>query len=165
MVLTDVRTWTVDEYHRMLQAGILSADERVELVNGYIVEMSPQEPPHSATTRRASRYLDRLLADLADVRAQLPITLRPKSEPEPDIAIVRWEPQEYSDRHPSIEDIFWVIEISDTTLRKDREQKALAYATAGIPEYWILDVKGRQAYVLREPRETGYISEQGTGSV
>ena len=160
MVLTDVRTWTVDEYHQMLKTGILSADERVELVHGHILEMSPQEPPHSATTRRASRYLDRLLEDLADVRTQLPITLRPKSEPEPDIAIVRLDPDEYGDRHPSVEDIFWVIEISDTTLRKDREQKALAYAAAGIPEYWILDVNRRQVYILREPVEEGYTSER-----
>lgn len=159
MVSTNVRTWTVEEYHQMLKAGILPAEERVELVHGQILEMSPQPPPHSATTRRASRCLDRLLEDFADVRTQLPITLRPNSEPEPDIAIVRLDSNEYGDRHPSIDDIFWVIEISDATLRNDREQKALAYAKAGIPEYWILDVNTHQAYVLRDPSDEGYQSE------
>ncbi len=159
MVVTKVRTWTVDEYHQMLKVGILAADERVELLSGQILEMSPQEPPHAATTRRASRYLDRRLEELADVRTQLPITLKPNSEPEPDIAIVRLDDNEYANRHPASDEIFWIIEISDTTLRKDREQKARAYAKAGIPEYWILDVNISQAYILRNPNDAGYGSE------
>lgn len=156
VVDTGIRTWTVNEYHQMLSAGILANDERVELLSGKILKMSPQEPPHSATTRRASRYLDRLLSNLADVRSQLPITLKPDSEPEPDIAIVRFDANEYADHHPSIEEIYWVIEVSDTTLRKDREQKASIYGKAGIPEYWILDVNAQQAYILREPNSDGY---------
>ncbi|MGF1538347.1 MAG: Uma2 family endonuclease [Elainellaceae cyanobacterium] len=159
MVTTRVRTWTVKEYHQMLRAGILAPDERVELLSGQIWEMSPQEPPHAATTRRASRYLDRLLRDVADVRVQLPITLEPDSEPEPDIAVVRLQPNDYEDHHPTPDDIFGVIEVADTTLRKDRKQKALAYGSAGIPEYWILDVNGRRAYILREPNEIGYGAE------
>ncbi|QIZ69284.1 Uma2 family endonuclease [Oxynema aestuarii] len=156
---TQARTWTVDEYHQMLQAGILTSDERVELLSGSILQMSPQEPPHAATTRRASRYLDRLLDNLADVRTQLPITLLPNSEPEPDIAIVRLDANAYGDRHPGVEDIFWAIEIADTTLRKDREIKALVYARARIREYWILDVNRQQAYILRNPNDRGYSSE------
>lgn len=158
-VATKVRTWTVDEYHQMLKVGILAADEHVELLSGQILEMSPQQPPHAATTRRASRYLDRRLEDLADVRTQLPITLRPNSEPEPDIAIVRFDANDYANRHPSSDEIFWIVEISDTTLRKDREQKAQVYAKAGIPEYWILDINLRQAYILRNPNDEGYRSE------
>ena len=151
-----IRTWTIDEYHQMLRAGILTSDERVELLSGKILQMSPQEPPHSATTRRASRYLDRLLASLADVRTQLPVTLGPDSEPEPDIAIVCFDVNEYADYHPSVDEIYWVIEVSDTTLRKDRDQKAAIYGKVGISEYWILDVKTRQAYILREPNNEGY---------
>jgi Uma2 family endonuclease len=160
MLETKVRTWTVEEYHRMLSAGILAEDERVELLSGQILEMSPQEPPHSATNRRTSRYLDRLLAEIADVRTQLPITLRPDSEPEPDIAIVRLDAKEYADHHPSVPEIFWAIEISDTTLRKDRQQKALIYARAGILEYWVLDIKNRLAYIFRNPSADGYRWEQ-----
>jgi Uma2 family endonuclease len=160
MVETGVRTWTVEEYHQMLRAGILAEDEKVELLSGQILAMSPQEPPHSATTRRASRYLDRLLAEIADVRTQLPITLQPDSEPEPDIAIVRLDPNEYADHHPSVEEIFWAIEIADTTLRKDRDRKASIYARAGIPEYWVLDIKNRIAYIFRDPIDGEYRSKQ-----
>jgi Uma2 family endonuclease len=89
MALARVRLWTVDEYHRMLEAGILGERDRVELLEGQIVEMSPQLPPHASTTQRTARYLDRLLENQAYVRMQLPITLRPNSEPEPDVAIVQ----------------------------------------------------------------------------
>lgn len=159
MALTKIRSWTVEDYHHMLEVGILTTDESVELLDGQVIEMSPQEPPHAATTRRASRYLDRLLDGRADVRTQLPLTLKPKSEPEPDIAVVRSHPNEYADRHPSAEDVFLLIEISDTTLQKDRKQKALVYARSGIFDYWILDVNKRQAFVFRNPQSSGYRSE------
>lgn len=158
MALTKVRAWTVEDYHHMLEAGILTTDDAVELLNGQVIEMSPQEPRHAATTRRASRYLDRLLEG-ADVRTQLPLTLKPKSEPEPDIAVVRLHPNEYADHHPAAEDVFLLIEISDTTLRKDRNQKALVYAKAGIFDYWILDLNKRQAFIFRNPQSSGYQSE------
>jgi Uma2 family endonuclease len=159
MVFTKVRTWTVDEYHRMFAAGILSDADAVELLDGQVIEMSPQEPPHAATTRRASRYLDRLLEGRADVRSQLPITLQPMSEPEPDIAVVRLDDLDYANRHPAPADIFLIIEISDSTLRKDRQQKALIYAKAQIPEYWILAVNTRQAFIFRDTDGDRYQTE------
>ncbi|WP_256997568.1 Uma2 family endonuclease [Gloeobacter morelensis] len=149
----------MDDYHRMLQSGILTADERVELLGGQVFEVSPQEPPHAATTRRSSRYLDRLLEGRADVRTQLPITLRPDSEPEPDIAVVRCDPGEYADRHPAAADVLLLIEIADATLSKDRNQKALIYARAGIGDYWILETNKRRAIIFRDPGSEGYASE------
>jgi Uma2 family endonuclease len=156
---TKVKTWTVDDYHRMLETGILTEGDRVELLNGQIIEMNPQLPPHAATTQRAFRYLDRLLETVAYVRMQLPITLKPKSEPEPDIAVVRLDANEYGDRHPTANDIFLIIEVADSTLLSDRQQKKTIYAKAGISDYWILDVNTRQVYVFREPISDGYQQE------
>lgn len=159
MTFTKVRLWTVEEYHRMIEAGILTLDDRVELLQGQIVRMSPQLPPHASTTQRTVRYLDQLLAERAYLRMQLPVTLKPNSEPEPDIAIVRFDAKEYSDRHPTPNDIFWMIEVADTSLKDDRTVKAPLYAKAGIAEYWILNVTTREVHVFREPGEDGYAQE------
>jgi Uma2 family endonuclease len=159
MVPTKAKLWTVDDYHRMVEAGILTEGDRVELLEGQIIQMNPQLPPHAAITQRAFRYLDRLLESVAYVRMQLPVTLRPKSEPEPDIAVVRIDPNEYGDHHPAPDEIFLIIEVADSTLLGDRQQKAPIYAKAGIPDYWILDVNTRQVYVFREPTQEGYQQE------
>lgn len=159
MSTTGIRLWNVDEYHRMIQAEILTTSDRVELLEGQIIEMSPQQPPHAATTQRTFNYLSSLLASKAFLRMQLPITLPPDSEPEPDIAIVRIDSREYIDNHPTANDIFLLIEVADNTLNKDRKQKARTYAKAKIADYWVLDVNARQVYVLREPGDTTYQQE------
>ena len=156
---TKAKLWTIDDYYRMVEAGILTGSDRVELLEGQIIEMNPQLPLHAATTQRAFRYLDRLLEPIAYVRMQLPITLKPKSEPEPDIAVVRIDPNEYGDRHPTSDEIFLIIEVADSTLLNDRQQKASIYAKASIPDYWILDVNTQQVYVFREPTPDGYHQE------
>lgn len=143
----------------MIATGILCTDEHVELLEGQIVEMSPQLPPHASTTQRTARHLDRLLEGQAYVRMQLPVTLKPKSEPEPDIAVVRLSQNEYADQHPTPSEIFLLVEVADTTLENDLKQKALTYAKAGIADYWILDVNDRQVYVLRTPTPEGYQQE------
>ncbi|OCR02540.1 hypothetical protein BCD67_01240 [Oscillatoriales cyanobacterium USR001] len=159
MTVTKLRLWTVDEYHQMIETGILNEDDRVELLEGQIIEMSPQLPPHTATTHIASDYLRSLLAGRVTIRIQSPITLRPNSEPEPDIAVVRIDSDRYFDHHPTPDEIFLVIEVANTSLRKDRRQKVRAYANANIPEYWILDVYERQVYVFRNPGNEGYQEE------
>lgn len=151
-----LKSWTVDEYHRMIAAGILAEGDRLELLDGQIIQMNPQLPPHAATTQRAARYLDRLLEGVASVRMQLPVTLRPNSEPEPDIAVVRLDPMEYGDRHPAASDILLIIEVADSTLLSDRQIKALIYAKAEIADYWILDVNRREVLIFREPAPDGY---------
>ncbi|CBN57882.1 MULTISPECIES: Uma2 family endonuclease [Kamptonema] len=159
MTVTKLRLWTVDEYHQMIETGILDEDDRVELLEGQIIEMSLQIPLTAATTQTASNYLSNILTGLAYIRMQLPITLRPNSEPEPDIAVVRIDPGRYFDHHPTPDEIFLVVEVANTSLAKDRRQKVRAYANANIPEYWILDVNEQQVYVFREPGNETYQQE------
>jgi Uma2 family endonuclease len=156
MTATNLRLWTVDEYHRMIEAEILTEEDKVELLEGEILAMSPQKPPHAATTDYASEYLNSLLVGLAKVRVQLPVTLCPNSEPEPDIAVVRIDRRNYFNGHPTPDDIFLLVEVADTTLNKDLNVKAPAYGKVNIPEYWVLDLNTRQVYVFREPNSKGY---------
>ncbi|MEO0825630.1 MAG: Uma2 family endonuclease [Cyanobacteria bacterium J06635_15] len=155
-----MKRWTTDDYHQMLALGILTPDTPVELINGQIIEMVPQEPPHAATTDEGGDYLKALFAGKAKVRVQLPVTLTPDSEPEPDFAIVRIDANLYRDRHPGPEDIYLIIEVADSTLRRDRKYKAPMYAKAGILEYWVVDLKGSQVIVYRHPQNNVYGSEQ-----
>ena len=150
MTSTSVRLFSQDEYHRMKEAGILDPDERVELLEGQIISMAAKNPPHSATNLCAAEYLRTLLPGLALIRIQDPINLNLYSEPEPDIAVVRIDPRFYVESHPTPADTFLIVEISDTTLERDRKQKAVAYAKAGIADYWILDTNTRQVRVFRE---------------
>ncbi|MBD2012879.1 Uma2 family endonuclease [Microcoleus sp. FACHB-53] len=150
--------WSVDDYHRMIEAGILH-DRRVELLAGEIVEMSPETPIHYNTAKRGAKYLEELLAGKADVRFNGPITL-PDSEPEPDIAIVRLPESAYNDRHPGRDDICWVVEVAKTSLKKDLDLKTSIYASAEIQEYWILDLSARRMIVLREPQNGQYAKQQ-----
>ncbi len=147
--------WSVEEYHRMIEAGILSG-RSVELLAGEIVEMSPETPMHYATAKRGAKYLEELLSDKADVRFNGPITLA-NSEPEPDIAVVRLPESAYNDRHPNPQDIFWIVEVAKTSLKKDLEIKAVIYAMAAIQEYWILDLSAKQMFVFKYPQADKYI--------
>ncbi len=154
---TALRLWTVSEYHRMAEVGILQPDDRVELVAGQILrKMSPQKTPHAAAITRCIRIFSQRFGDAVLVRSQLPVTLNTYSEPEPDIAIVRRDPRDYLDAHPTPTDVYLIVEISDTTLERDRGIKATEYGRSGIAEYWVLDVKNRQLHVFRQPGDRGY---------
>lgn len=157
MTTTDLRLWTVDEYHRMIETGILTTEDKVELLEGRIIQMSAQRPPHAATTQRIDQYFQNLLRGQADIRSQLPITLS-TSEPEPDIAVVRIDSGGYADHHPAPDEILLLIEVAHTTLVTEREEKALIYARANIADYWILDIVGRRVYIFRNPSNDGYQS-------
>lgn len=159
MTSTKVRLWTVDEYHQMIEAEILTSADKVELLEGQIIQMSPQRPPHAATTQCASDYLRDLLSLRATIRVQLPITLPPNSEPEPDIVVVRIDSQKYFDHHPAPDEIFLLVEVAKTTLKSDRTIKVPTYAKANIPEYWILDVEERIVNIFREPLGETYQQE------
>lgn len=158
--------WTIADYHQMLAAGILN-NRAVELLNGEIIEMAPEAEPHAYYGHTAAKYLDRLLDDRAEVRQGHPITIpASNSEPEPDVAIVQPLGREYLNHHPYPENIFGVIEYSDSSLAKDLECKAKVYATANISEYWIVNLKAMALIVLRDPIEGEYRSQisftQGT---
>ena len=154
------KTWTVAEYHRLVDDGILD-DQPVELLRGEIVVMPAEGAPHASLSTDAGEYLMRLLGERAQVRPAKPITLTAfDSEPEPDVAIVRRSPQRYRDHHPYPEDVLWLIEYANTSLGKDLDQKKRVYAEAGIPEYWVVNLKDMTVLVFRDPDAGTYRSEQ-----
>ncbi|MGF1515835.1 MAG: Uma2 family endonuclease [Elainellaceae cyanobacterium] len=158
MTLTTAK-WTVNDYHHMVEAGILR-DRRVELLQGEIVEMSPEGPTHAYLADEAGDYLEALLGDSAKVREGRPITLPDDSEPEPDIAIVAPLGRVYRERHPYAEDVFWLIEFSNTSLTKDLDPKRLTYASAGISEYWVVNLKTDELIIFRDSQQGDYQSQQ-----
>ncbi|NCJ07533.1 Uma2 family endonuclease [Synechococcales cyanobacterium C] len=151
--------WTLEQYHQMIAAGILDGCP-VELLNGEIIEMSPEGEPHAYSVSTVSDYLKTLLVNRAQVREGHPITLpTTQSEPEPDIAVVQPLKQAYRNHHPYPENIFWLIEFANTSLKKDLDPKANAYAAAGIPEYWIVNLQSMELIVLRYPSQGAYQSQ------
>jgi Uma2 family endonuclease len=152
--------WTVETYHQMIAAGIL-ADRRVELLNGEIIEMAPEGTPHAVYSQEAADYLRSVLGSRAKIREAKPITLlNTHSEPEPDIAVVAPHPiQVYLQHHPYPEDIFWLIEFSDSSLSKDLEVKSQIYAAAAIREYWVLNLKTLKLIIFRLPVDGIYESK------
>lgn len=155
-----LKHWTVKEYDAMLEKGILTESDRLELVNGQIIQMSPQNPPHAAATKRSYDCLKSLLPTSVEIRSQLPVILNDDSEPEPDIAVVRLDAQEYSSSHPRADDVLLIIEISDSTLDFDLGDKALAYAKSEIEDYWVVDVRRRLVHVLRRPIDGVYVQRK-----
>jgi Uma2 family endonuclease len=151
--------WTLNDYHRMIEVGLIYG-RQVELLNGEIVEMPPEGPEHAQLSTDAADYLRSLLGDKALVRDAKPITIpETSSEPEPDLAIVQPLRALYRTRHPYPENIFWVIEYSNTSLSKDLDAKRKAYAKAGIIEYWVVDLKNYLVKVLRNPIDGNYSHE------
>ena len=157
--LVDIRRLTVWEYHQLGEIGILEPDEQVELVGGQIINKPVKNPPHSAATKRVEKLLENCLGRQVLIRNQEPVRLDKYSEPEPDIAVVKADPLYYEQKHPVPEEVFLLVEIADTTLKRDREYKGLAYARSGIKDYWILDINDRQLLVFRQPSTEGYKEE------
>lgn len=156
---TQPKLWTVQDYYRMSDLGILNPEERTELIDGEIFLMAAKNPPHSAITKTISDYLRDLIRGKADIRIQEPVHLSDRSEPELDIALVRIESRNYVERHPIPEEIFLIIEVADTTLNFERNRKAANYARAGIADYWIVDVNGGRIFVFRRPSGEKYLEK------
>ena len=154
--LTTRRKFTVAEYNLMGEAGILQPDERVELIEGEIQKMSPKGKRHSVSTTRANDCFRKQLGDKVIVRSQEPIVIGEHSEPEPDIALVVPTEKEYIDHHPKPQEVLLVLEVSDTTLAKDRIIKARLYGQAGVIQYGVLNVNARELEDYRDPDESGY---------
>lgn len=155
----DLRLISVRDYHCMAEAGILRPEERVELILGQIIRMAAKGTAHSAAITRTRRLLESRLGDQVLLRLQDPIELDDYSEPEPDIAVVVLDPLDYEDHHPTVSEVFLIIEIADSSLQYDCEVKAPVYARSGIRDYWVLDVNRRQLHVYRLPSPEGYQSE------
>ena len=150
------RTITVDEFQQMWETGILQPDERIELVDGELVTIPTMNAPHAGTVARMMNVLTARLRDRALVWSQLPVVVSERSEPFPDITLLRRRDDYYCSRLPAGDDQFAVIEISDTMLPFDRGAKLRMYAKAGIAEYWIVDVNGKTVEICRDPHELGY---------
>ena len=144
------RRWTRKEYYRMAEVGIFTPDERIELIEGEIIQMPPQNPSHSTSIRTVQEALRTTFGSGFDVRPQLPLSLGLASDPEPDIAVVRGSFRDYHIAHPST--ALLVVEVSDTTLTFDRCEKAGLYARAGIQEYWIVNLPEQLIEVHRDAR-------------
>ena len=152
------RRFTVDEYHRMAEAGILHEDDRVELIHGEIIQMSPIGNHHAAIVRRLNTLLSSLVGPVAIVDVQNPVHIDKHSEPEPDIKILPFRDDYYAEGGVTPANVLLLIEVSDSTLRYDRNRKLPLYAEAGIAEVWIVDVNKRQLEVYRQPDGDRYQS-------
>ena len=155
MPLTEHR-FTVDEYHRMGEAGIFREDDRVELIRGRIVEMSPIGRRHAGCVNYLNNTLARLLGPRAVVSVQNPVITDADGEPQPDVALLEPRPGFYGDRHPAPGDILLLIEVADSSLDYDRGEKIPLYAEAGVREVWLVNLAGKAVEVYRDPREGHY---------
>ena len=151
MVVATRRKFTIEEYHQLVDIGFFSENERIELIRGEIIEMAPKRTSHSVCNSILFGELYKLLGERANVRGQEPITLPNNSEPEPDVVIAEKKPDNYLSAHPTAADIILVIEISDSTLKYDRDTKLSVYAEAGIDNYWIVNLIDNHLEVYTNP--------------
>ena len=151
--------FTVKEYYRMAETGVLSPNARVELLDGRIIDMSPIGPLHGGATT----YLTEIFTAAAKgrwlTRIQNPVRLDDYSEPQPDLVLAKRVKDFYRKRHPQPDDVYLLVEISDTTLELDQEEKLPAYGRAGIAEVWTVNLNELAVEVYREPDFTGYGSK------
>jgi Uma2 family endonuclease len=145
---------SVEQYHAMIQAGILTDDDPVELLEGWLVVKLPKNPLHRVATHLVRTEIEERLPSGWYTDSQEPITTA-DSEPEPDVVVVRGETRQYLARHPGPEDIALVVEVADTTLQRDRTSKKRTYARAGIPVYWIVNLGDRVIEVYTQPSTSG----------
>jgi Uma2 family endonuclease len=145
---TEPTRMSVERYLGLVEAGVLGPDDRVELLEGVIVAMAPQNPAHATGVARADDVLRAAIGKRAHIRPQLSLVLR-RSVPEPDLAVVSGSVDDYERAHPTT--ALLVIEVADSSLKQDRLSKAAIYAAAGIPEYWIVNLRDEVVEVMRDP--------------
>ena len=143
------RRWTRVEYDRLIDLGVFQPGDPIELIGGELMVAEPQGAPHYTSIRKTARALERVFGPAWEVRTQGPIGLDEGSEPEPDVAVVPGEPEDYGSAHPSRADL--VVEVSESSLAFDRGHKGSVYARAGILDYWIVNLVDRVLEVYREP--------------
>ncbi len=150
------RPFTADEYEALGRAGILDEDDRVELIEGEIVETAPIGKRHSACVARLNRLFSERAAEQAIVWVQSQIRLSDFSQPEPDVTLLTLRDDFYEDRHPGPADVLLLIEVADASLEADREIKIPLYGRSGVREAWLVDLQGRAVEVYRSPSADGY---------
>lgn len=150
------RRISVYEYHAMGEAGILGVDERVELIDGEIITMSPIGPEHGASVDAGNYFLVSLVRNRAIVRVQGNVRLDEYNEPQPDFALLKWRDDFYRHELPGPDDVMLIIEVSDSSLSYDRNRKLALYARFGVPEVWIANIPARVVEVYRDPVDSEY---------
>ena len=150
------RLFTVEEYHRMAEVGILTDGDRVELIEGELIQMPPIGSWHASVVDRINAILTSRLGKKAIVRVQGPLVLGKRSEPHPDITVLRPKPDFYASQHPGPRDVLFLIEVADSTVMSDRRLKLPSYASKGIEEVWIVDRKTDAIEVYRTPALRGF---------
>jgi hypothetical protein len=154
------RRFTTEEYHRMGEAGVLSANDRVELLDGEIVRMSPIGTPHASTVARLNALFSRRLGGRATIWVQNPIVLDRYSEPQPDLCVLHARADFYASAHPRPREVLLAVEVMDTSRGYDRTLKLPLYARAELREVWLLDLKGQTIEVYTRPALRGYREQQ-----
>jgi Uma2 family endonuclease len=157
-MVVKLHRFTRADYHRLAEAGVLQEDDRVELIEGVITRMSPIGPRHSATVDFLTHFFVERLGSRAIARVQGAIGLGPRTEPQPDLALLRPAAHRYRRAHPEAEDIFLLIEVADVTGAVDRGRKARLYARHGVQEYWVVDLPQECVVVHTQPAADGYDS-------
>ena len=147
---------TCEKYHSMIRQGVLTEEDRVELIHGYLVSKMSIGSLHSAIRTRLEQLLIRALPTSCIVRGQEPITIHEYSEPEPDIVIAKFREDFYANSHPEPADVLVAIEVADTSLAYDRDAKIPLFASAGIPEAWLVDINAKSITVFTQPDGAGY---------
>jgi Uma2 family endonuclease len=147
---------TVDDYYRMAEAGVLAPDARVELIEGEIVDMAPMKSRHAWVVNELMRRLVTAVGDHARITCQTPLRLSQRSEPEPDLMLLRPRPDAYAASHPTAADVLLLIEVADSSLRYDREIKVPLYARHGVAEVWVVDLAAASFVVHRAPAGGAY---------
>lgn len=154
------KLFTVTEYEQMIEAGILQEDDRIELLDGEIVQMNPIGSRHAACVKRLTQLLVQQLGERAIVGVQDPVQLDAYSVPEPDLSVLIYRQDFYAQAHPTAEDVLLLIEVTDSSLETDRAVKLPLYARAGIPEVWLVDVEAGVVDAYRTPSASGYLLRQ-----
>jgi Uma2 family endonuclease len=157
------RLINVDEYYKMAEVGILKPGDRVELINGEIYEMSPIGSRHGSVVKKLAMILNEIFKGEAVIGIQDPVRLDESNEPEPDISILKYSADFYSQAHPGAHDILAIIEVADSSLRHDKQVKMPLYANYGIPAYWIIDIATKQITVHLDPVGNSYSSQEVYG--
>jgi Uma2 family endonuclease len=156
--MADLHRWTREDYERMAEQGYFRPDERVELVDGVIYEMTPQGGFHATVLWKAQEILRSSIPPGFFIRSQMPLALTPDSEPEPDIAVIQGDPEDFSEAHP--ETAVLVVEVSDASLFHDTRRKKPLYARAGVPDCWVFNLRETVLEVNRDPVDGLYGSRQ-----
>lgn len=145
------RAFSVSDYYRLAEIGVLKEDDRVELIEGDIFEVSPIGERHAGCVLKISVHLSRQLGDSAFVNVQNPVRLNDFSEPVPDVAVLKPRADFYAEAHPTPEDVLLVVEVADTTVRFDRTVKVPLYARTGVPETWLVNLSRNEVEVYSRP--------------